>query len=419
MSLKRSKYYMWVIVAVCFLIEFIALAFCSGTKGLFLSAITEALGIKRSLFAFNDTCRYVFSALIALFFGPLIHRFGTKKLIVAGFASLIASMTLYAAASNVFVFYLGGCFLGIGLGLTTSTMVTTIIRSWCKGPHVGKLLGLVMGANGLGGAVATKVLTPIIYREGDPFGYRKAYMLIVPLLIVVAVLAIVFLTDPPEGTAAPQKKKARGQSWPGVDYLTVRRRPYYYAALIGVFLTGMMLQGMTGVSVAHMTDTGLSPEFVATVWSLHSLVLTCAKFLTGACYDRFGLRFTMLVSDGLAIASMVLIALVSPSPAGHALALCYGVASSLALPLETIMLSLITNDLFGDASFNKLLGIVTAMNTAGYAVCSPLLNWCYDTCGSYVPAFTVFAVLMILVAVIFQWTISAAHKERQAVTAQQ
>lgn len=413
---KDSSYYKWIVVAVCFLIEFLALGFCSGTKKLFLGPITCALGFERSLFGFNDTCRYVFTVGIALFFGPLVKRFGTKKLILFGFSALILSMTCYAVASNILMFYIGGCLLGIGLGLTTSTMVTAIIRAWCKGPHTGKILGLVLGANGIGGATATLLLSPII--AGSTFGYRTAYLIIVPMLIITGLLAFLFLADPPSGAVVPQKKKARGQSWAGIDYSIIRRKPFFYAALVGVFLTGMMLQGASGIDKAHMIDIGLDETFVTGILSAGMLILTCGKFLTGALYDRFGLRVSMLFCDVLAIVAMLTLAVAQPTSSGNLFALIYCVCSPLALPLETVMLSLIANDMFGDASFNKVLGIVTAANYAGFAVCSPLVNLCYDITGTYVPVLYAFAIMMALVAVIFQFAISAAHKERTALAKQ-
>ena len=413
---KQKRSYVIIVVAICFLIEFLALGFCSGTKKLFLGPITAALGFERSLFGFNDTCRYVFTAGIALFFGPLVNRFGTKKLILGGFAALILSMTCYATATSIFMFYIGGCLLGIGLGLTTSTMVTAIIRAWCKGPHTGKILGLVLGANGIGGATATMLLSPII--ASSTFGYRKAYAIIIPLLAITGLLAFIFLTDPSDGAIVPQKKKAKGQSWIGLDYSVVRTKPFFYAALLGVFLTGMMLQGASGIDKAHMIDIGLDEAYVTGILSIGMLTLTCAKFLTGALYDKFGLRVSMLFCDMLAVVAMLTLAVASPSSVGNILALIHCICSPLALPLETVMLSLITNDMFGDASFNKVLGIVTAANYAGFAVCSPLVNLCYDITGTYVPVLYGFAIMMAVVAVIFQFAITSAHKERKALAAQ-
>lgn len=414
--LKQSKYYVVIIVAVCFLVEFLALGFCSGTKKLFLGPITSALGFERSLFGFNDTCRYVFTALLALFFGPLMSRFGTKKLLAVGFTSLVLSTTCYATANSIYMFYVGGCLLGIGMGLTTSTMITSIIRAWCKGPHTGKVLGLVLGANGIGGAAATMLLSPII--ASSDFGYRKAYWVIIPMLVITGLLAVIFLSDPPEGAAKIQKKKGRGNNWVGLDYKVIRTKPFFYAALFGVFLTGMMLQGASGIDKAHMSDVGISEAYITGILSMGSLILTCAKFLTGACYDKFGLRVTLLVCDAIAVVAMLTLAWAGPSSSGMTYALIHCVCSPLALPLETVMLSLITNDLFGDASFNKVLGIVTAVNYAGFALCSPLVNLCYDVFGTYVPVLYGFAIMMVVVAVVFQFAITSAHKARKSLEAQ-
>jgi len=51
-------------------------------------------------------------------------------------------------------------------------------------------------------------------------------------------------------------------------------------------------------------------------------------------------------------------------------------------------------------------------------VCSPLVNLCYDVFGTYVPILYAFAIMMAVVAVIFQFAITAAHKDRPAVAAQ-
>ena len=414
----RRLDYKWVIIAVCFLIEFVVLGFCSGTRGLFLAAVTDALDLKRSLFSVDDSLRFITQSIIYLFFGNLLRRYGAKKMIAVGTLSLCVSLLIYSRATQILSFYVGGVLFGAGMALTTSTMVTTIIRRWCSGPNVGKILGVVLGANGVGAAVATQMLTPLIYEEGNVFGYRNAYLLLIPFALFTGILALLFIKDAPgqDGAAmAPHKKKARGNSWPGITYEQAKRTPYFYTALLCVLLTGMMLHGMGNVSSAHMLDVGLTPETVAAVASIGSLLLTGAKFITGASYDRFGLRVTAFVSHMLAVLAMVLLANVGASSLGVGVAFVCKVCSSLALPLETIMLSLIANDLFGSVSFDKVLGIISAFNTAGYALGSPLSNAFYDVLGTYVPVFYIFAVAMVLVAVLFQWSAVQAQKVRQTV----
>ena len=412
---KESRHYMWVIVLLCFLIEFIVLGFCSGSQKLFLGPITDALGLERSLFGFNHTCRYVCTAIMALFFGPLVSRFGPKRLVLVGYTVLALSMTCYAFSTNIIMFCVGGCLLGIGMGLTTSTIITSVIRSWCKGPNAGMLLGLVLGANGFGNAASNLTLTPII--NSSAFGYRTAYLIIVPMLAVIAVLTALFLTNPPADGTTPQKKKTRGHNWAGIEYSKLRKMPFFYATLVAVFLTGMMLQGSGSVDKAHLIDVGLNEAYVTGIMSLGSILLTASKFLCGISYDRFGLRATVLFCDTLAVLSMLFLALVTPTALGQSFAFLHYLVTPFALPLETVMLSLIANDLFGDASFNKVLGIVTAVNYAGYAVSSPLTNLCYDVVGTYAPILYGFAIIMVIVAVIFQYSINVSHRERKALEA--
>lgn len=416
---KFALEYKWIIVSASFLMVFVCLGFCSSNKSLYLSAITEALGIKRSVFSINDSCRFLATAVVNLFFGYFVNRFGIKKMIGVGFASLITSVLIYAYATNVFVFYLGGCFLGIGLAFTTTTMVGCVVNRWCK-EHTGKIMGLVLAANGLGGALAAQIVSPIIYQEGNLFGYRSAYKLVALILLVVGILVLlVFREKPADGTveAYKHKKKARGAGWIGISYQTAISKPYFYLAGACVFLTGIVLQGINGVAAAHMKDVGLDAEYVAMVLSFHSLALAAFKFLTGVIYDRFGVRKTMLICETAAVSVTFLLAIVSPSPVGKIIALIYGVFSSLALPLETVMIPLFTSDLFGNMAFDKLLGIFVSLNTAGFAVGTPLINWYYDMAGTYTPMLFAFSALMLAVSVTFQIVLIFAQKDKAAVMA--
>lgn len=414
----KRRNYTWVIVALCFLMVFTCLGFCSSNSSLYLNAITEALDIKRSVYSLTNSFRFVTTAIINLFFGRLVSRYGTKKLIGAGFLSLITAMLLYAHAENVVLFYLGGIFLGVGMSWTTTTMVGSVVNKWCK-ENRGTVMGAVLAANGLGGALAAQIVTPIIYQEGNAFGYRSAYKLVAIILIAVGALVMIFFRENPKGEEnAPtvvHKKKARGQAWVGMDFSEAKKHTYFYVAAACIFFTGFVLQGVNGTASAHMKDVGLDMGYVATVLSAHSIALTCFKFLTGFLYDRFGLRVTMTICDIAALVAMLSLALLTGNSTGAALAMVYGVISSLALPLETIMLPIFANDFFGDKSYNKMLGIFVSVNTAGYALGGPVMNLIYDMCGSYKPMFIACALMMAAITIVSQFTITSFHRRRDEI----
>ncbi len=410
--MKKKFDYKWVIIALSALMVFVCLGFCSANKGLYLSAITEALDIKRSVYSIGDSVRFVTTAVVNLFFGRLVGKYGTKKLVMVGYLFLIGSCMTYALSTNVFHIYIAGGLLGIGLSWTGTTMVGCVVGKWCK-ENRGTVMGAVLSANGIGGAVAAQIVTPIIYQEGTLFGYRQVYWLIVCILLAAAIVTLVFYKESPVGDNEEnivQKKKVRGQSWDGIAFEEVKRKTYFYWAAVCIFFTGLMLNGINGIAAAHLKDVGLGADYVATVLSVSMLILTSSKFLTGVMYDKLGLRITMTICDVMAIMAMIVLAIMTNGLLGKALAMVFAIASAMALPLETVMLPLFAGDLFGKKSYNKILGLFVSVNTAGYALGSPLMNWVYDTRGSYKPALLLCAVIMVLVTVIFQFVLNAAHK---------
>ena len=407
--------YKWVIVVLCFLMVLTTLGFCSSSRTLFLSPITEALGIERSKFSLNDSCRFVSTAIVNIFFGTLVNKFGAKKLIGAGFLSLIGAMIIYATANSIWVFYIGGVMLGIGLSWTTTTMVGYVVNKWCR-ENKGTIMGFVLAANGVGGAVATQIVSPIIYDKNDIFGYRKAYLLIAAMLFAVGVLVMIFFRNEPEAKASEevkavhQKSKHRGKEWEGIEYKDALKTRFFYLACVSIFLTGLVLQGMYGISAAHMKDVGIDAEYVALVMSVHSVALALFKFLSGFLYDKAGLRTSVNICVFFAILVSIILASLTNSAAGKIFAMLYGVFSSAALPLETVMLPIYARELFGEKGFNKVLGIFVSVNTAGYALGAPLMNLCFDRLNSYRIGLYACAALMIIVFVMLQIVITEAKK---------
>ncbi|MBQ7341423.1 MAG: MFS transporter [Oscillospiraceae bacterium] len=413
---KRKFNYQWVIVAASFVLCFTGLGFCSGNKGLFLTAVTEALDISRGAYAVSDSLRYITTAVTNLFFGVLVMKFGTRKLVGLGVGALALSCLVSSLATNVIGIYAGGALLGLGLTFGGTTIVGYIVKRWCK-KNQGTILGIVMCANALGTAVSAPFISKII--NSDVFGYQTAYRLIALILLVVGVVLVLVFRDAPKAETLPQNKKSKGATWEGITFSQALRKPYFYIACICIFFTGAVLQSVTGVAAAHMEDRGLGDSFIATATSVYALSLAAFKFLTGVMYDKKGLKFTMLVCDGAAVVMIVLLAIVSGSTEGQVIAMAYSVLAGLALPLETIMLPLIAGDLFGEKEFGKMLGIFVSVNTAGYAVGPLVSNICFDAIGTYTPVFFVYGALMVGVTAAFMFALKKAKTTQTQICTQE
>jgi len=420
-NLQTRKFdYTWIIIGVSFLMVMTSLGFCSSGRTLYLTAITGALGIPRGAFALNDTFRYVTTTIVNLYFGRLVYRFGTKKLICTGFVCLIAFALLNTIATNVYMFYFASILLGLGLSWTGTTMVGAIINRWCT-KNKGTITGATLAANGIGGAIAVQILSPIIFQEGNPFGYRTSYLLVSAILAVTLVLIVVFYREKPKGceesdkVVPAKKRRARGTGWVGMEYGEAIRKPYFYVALLSMFLTGMALQGLGGIAVPHMYDIGLDIGFVALLTSITSVVLTGSKFVTGFLYDRFGMRVSMNICFVCSFVSLFGLIVLTNSPAGQVIAFVRGIAGAFALPLETVMLPLFASELFGNKDFEKVVGVFVSASCAGFALGSPFGNFCFDIFGDYTIAFLIFGVMMIFVTVSMQFVLSAANRDRKKI----
>ena len=407
----KSNVRMWTIIVLSALMVCLVLGFCNSPKSLYVQPVTNALGITRSAYSITDSCRFAATAIVNLFFGVLVSKFGPRKLIAAGFACAISALLLFSVAESVWVFYVGGVLLGLGIAWTTTTMVGYVVNIWCR-ERKGTIMGAILASSGIGAVIGTQTLSPIINREGDLFAYRDAYRLAALVLLAAAVVVVTLYRDHPAGyvPAAAEKKK---EAQDGEEaYAQLLRRPEFWMALLCVFIGGLVLQGIQGVAVPHLRDVGLDAEFGALVLSCQSLMLVVTKFSTGWFFDKRGLRFTSNLCMTAAVVTVLILIPVTASPMGKVLALAFAVISAAALPIETVMLPIYAQGLFGQKSYHKVLGIFVSAKEVGYATGGPLMNLCYDLTGDYRIAFFCAAVLMAAGLAAMQWVIRRAEKEK-------
>ena len=410
-KLAERKGYVWVVYALCFLMIFCGLGFLSTTRGIYLAPITEALGISRGAFSIGDSFRYIASTIVNFFFGMLVSRFGTKKLMCAGLAALTLAVIFNATTSGVVGFYISGILIGIGYSWTTTSMIACVVAKWCK-KNVGTVMGIILAANGIGGAVSTILFTPII--NGSVFGYRKAYYIVAAIFAVLFILVLILYKEKSTDNNNTNKK-AKQTYWEGIPLSDLLKKSYFYVTMVCVFFMGIVLQGITSSFAAHLKDCNLSPEFITAVVSLHSVCLAGSKVVSGFVYDKFGLRTNVIVCGVSAVAALLSFAFVSASSFGYLLAFVASVAFALALPLETVMLPLFAGNLFGMKAYNHLVGIIGSVAYAGFAVGVPLMGAVYDLFGSYFYGAIASIVIMFAVTLVFQLVINSSNKIKKEI----
>ena len=412
-DIQKKKFdYNVVIIILCFMSVLFGLGLW-GTKSYFIKPITEALNVSRSTYSLVDTLRYIFSATVSIIFGLLIGKFSTKLLLSVGFVCMTAAALIYSFAMHIAYFYIGGALLGIGLGLSSTTMIGYIVNLSCN-KNRGTIMGIVLAANGIGGALGVQIVSPII--ESSVFGYQTAYRVMACVFLAMLVILSIFYREPhkPEGFVH-SKKKARGTGWVGIEFNQAKKTSYFYGACACIFFTGLCLQGIGTCKIPHMQDVGLDKAFVASIGTISSLLLTCSKLVNGFMYDRLGLRITITIDCVSSVIFMTMLFLITNSTFGMVLCVLITIFYAVALPLETVMLPIYANDLFGDKSYAKILGIFSALNQLGYALGSFVVNGLFDIFGTYKVALVVCGIIMTAIVITLQFIITKANKVKKQV----
>ena len=198
----------------------------------------------------------------------------------------------------------------------------------------------------------------------------------------------------------------------------IKKKPYFYILIVCIFVTGISLQGLSGIAVPHMYDVGIDVSFVAMLSSIGGLMLAASKLTTGFIYDRLGMRIIMTIGLVASVLSVFGLIFLSNTPTGKVIAFTRNILSSIAMPLETVMLPLYASEFFGNRDFDRFTGVLAAANYAGFAFGAPLGNFFFDTFGNYNMAFAVFGTSMVLVTVAMEIALTIANRDRQKITEQ-
>lgn len=408
--------YKWVIAFLCTLVLSVGLGFCSSAKNIYIAPITSAFGFSRSAFTINDSLRYITVAIATMFFNKLVEKLGTKKLMLIGMICYILFALINAFASTLPIFYLGGILLGLAASWSSTMMISIIVNKWFT-KNIGTILGIILASNAVGSAICISISTPLIYEDGNPFGYRNAYLLTAAILAIVTIIFMLFYKEKRSTssnctiTASNVKEELRQKR--GFEFDVLLKCPEFYIIIISFLL--FALTTVTFVP-ALLTDIGFDPSFVAAALSLLSIGLAVFKPLVGVFYDHLGIRTAMNICLIASLISKVLLLIITVSPMGKVITIIHCLLNALATPLETVMISILSLDLFGEKCFGKTLAVTNSLFAVGHALNPPLLNLSYDISNNYTFSIIIATIISVVTIILMNIAIISLKRKNKEQT---
>lgn len=402
---ENQRFYGWINLSTAAVVGFVGGLYLI-SFGYFLPFLLDEFGWNRGVASLAATINLIAMGLSGPLAGVLIVRYGAKFSILLGNTLGFLGFLLLSYHSHLWQLFLGnGLLVGLGIGFGGLLASTTVINNWFVKKR-SLALGIFLSSGGVGGMV----LGPTIMHLIGSQGWRYTYMVMAFLILVFAIiLPGIFIRNKPEemgqvpdgpgisGAAESEKKKKAtkmaGYKTP-VDFTaTEAMRTWSLWFLIAYFSLSMLaLQGLMTHLVAYLFDISISASIAAIISSVMMGVMTFAQFGSGFIGMRFSMQSIAISGEVLKVIGIIILVSTSSIPIVFLAMILFGMGSGCAI----VAVMNIFPNYFGLSSYPKVMGFARLFWAFVGGAGAPLAGLVRDAIGSYIPAFQVAVVILIM-----------------------
>lgn len=376
LTLRRSRvvsaspvYYGWVVVAAASLALALTLPGQTAGVSLFIDAFIVDLGVSRGAVSLAYTVATVLAALTLPWTGKALDRYGPRRGVV-----VIALLFGVACVGMGFVGGLATLFAGFFLLRALGQGALGLVSLHAVNLWFVQRRGLAVGLMGLGLALATAFVLPLLAVAIDALGWRTTYVLMGGVLLVVLLPlgGLLFRGHPerfglrPDGLAADAEEAPLEQTY---TLHEARRTGIFWLLTAGIVATSAIGTGLLFHHLALMDAGGLGREAAALLFVPYGLVTAGANLGAGALIDRIGPRRV------LALHLLLFAAMVAAVPFVHSAAavLAYGAVFGLSQGFQNNISGSGFAYYFGRTHVGAIKGFTKTIFIGGTAIGPPLL----------------------------------------------
>lgn len=396
-------FYGWWIIAACFVMSL----YTSGVLGYGFTAvinpIMQEFGWSSTQVSIASSMRGVEAGLFAPFIGIIIDRYGAKPVLFVGGILMGLGMIALSRIDSLVGFYLAFGLIALG---TSAVGVTTFIAAVATWFHrkLGFAMGLMVSGFGMSGLVVVPATKTI-----DAFGWRTGmFYMAIGVFLVVLPLSLIMRKRPedygllPDGDTvlaegATNRPAGYGAHGKNADKsFSVRRalksRNFWIIAL--AFSTQHMVAGGVITHVMpYLSSLNYSRDVGSIVAAAIPLTSIIGRFGFGWLSDRIKNRLLVMVGFILMSVGLVAFAFVS---GGIPFIVLFLLFFTIGFGGTNTMRAIIPRAYFGLNGYGTYIGLITGVGTIGSMIGPLLAGVVFDTWGTYVPIWYVYAGIVFL-----------------------
>ena len=368
------RYDGWRIVAVCFLLATFGWGLGFYGQSVYVAELHRLHGWPASLISNGTTFFYLLGALLVVFVGEAISRFGPRNCLLAGVCAMAAAAVSLGLVAEPWQLYAADAVLAFGWAGTSLGVITNTLGLWFDRKR-GMAISLALNGASFGGIIGVPLLVAAI----GAFGFSGALVLAAAVMLVLMVpIILIFVGQPPRrGSAvagsvavdAPSPARIRAQAFRDVAFRTVS----IAFALVLFAQVGFI------VHLIAFLDPVIGRGGAATAVAVLTAMAVVGRVLFSAVIDRLNQRLASAIS--FASQAMALAIVINFHNQIVLVAACglfgFSVGNLITLP------SLIVQREFDPRSFGVLVSLITAINQVTYAFGPGVVGLLRDLSGSY------------------------------------
>lgn len=399
---QSRLFYGWAIVAVAFVVDFIAVGFFFYSYAVFLLPIANELGDGSRLGAnMGIVLVNAVAAILAPWVGNALDRYSIKHIMTIGAGISALGFACLSIVQTMLQFYVVlVCLTAVGVGMMGQLATAKLVSNWFITKR-GMALGIATMGVSLSGVIMPLVTTWLI----EQFGWRGSLQIfsVATLLIVVPIVLVYVVNDPEEKDQEPDGRRRLPlperkviPKPPQPSWLDILRMRTFWAVTL-VF--GLLLCGMGAIltnMIAFAQDLGFSDYHAAAILPIGALAGVLGKVFFGVLSDRANIRLAIAmaaITQGAGIAMLIFVEQYWTLALASAL---FGFGMGGVVPLHASAVGAF----FGRHGFGKMMGLMRPMMLPLQVIGPPLAGWVHDATGSYDAAFYSFLGFLVLATAI-------------------
>jgi MFS family permease len=395
--------YYGITVAICCLFMTSSLGACMNADSIFLTPMSEGLGVSRGAITLYTSLAGMASFLLYPLAFRLTKRISLRSVVLLGICIATAACVGMGAAHSIYFVYFCAVLRGFGTTCYASNMVVSLyLNRWFR-DKIGTVTGIVLSMVGISAAILNPILNSLILS----LGYQAAMMIRAGIVLLTGLPGALIMKETPEMLGlepyrSPKQEKTADRMRETAHAVPFRVRSILFVVLAAYFILSSAAARLVDQLPGYAESIGQGPRVGALMASAFMLGSAVFKLLIGALNDAVGAVKAAIAGGAVALAALGMLA---AFPGSVVLLLAGSFLYATMLALASVSIFALVRYAYGSEQTGAAISILVPISSV-YTVLTSTYGYLFDATGTFLAVFALcacFGLICIVLVLLVVW----------------